>query len=152
MTRQNDLVLQALVITLIFMLLGLTACATALILQAYWDYFMQVLYFDSKFQSHMLAVVTGLVGIVCPYGLAQGNLLGLQQLGQKSYKLYQGLCFTILSCILLFVFFNEYCYSAFPPLEYVPAHVGHYHCQLSRVELTDPLSCGFYMLSQIFSA
>ena len=45
----HDPVLQALVITLIFVLLGLTACATALILQAYLDHFMQVLYFDSKF-------------------------------------------------------------------------------------------------------
>jgi hypothetical protein len=44
-----DLVLQALVIVLIFVLLGLTACATALILQAYWNHFVQVLYFDSKF-------------------------------------------------------------------------------------------------------
>jgi len=49
MTKQNDLVLQALVIALIFVLLGLTAHATALILQAYWDHFMQVLYFNSKF-------------------------------------------------------------------------------------------------------
>ena len=48
MTRQNDLILQALVITLIFVLLGLTACAIALILQAYWDHFVQILYFDSK--------------------------------------------------------------------------------------------------------
>jgi hypothetical protein len=49
MTEWNDLVLQALIIALIFMLLGLTAHATALILRAYWDHFMQVLYFDSKF-------------------------------------------------------------------------------------------------------
>jgi hypothetical protein len=48
-TGQNDLVLQALIITLIFVLLGLIAHATALIIQAYWDHFMQVLYFDSKF-------------------------------------------------------------------------------------------------------
>jgi hypothetical protein len=34
---------------LIFVLLGLTARATALILRAYWNHFMQVLYFDSKF-------------------------------------------------------------------------------------------------------
>ena len=45
----HNLVLQALVIALIFVLLGLTACATALILQAYWNHFVQVLYFDSKF-------------------------------------------------------------------------------------------------------
>jgi hypothetical protein len=44
-----DPVLQALVIALIFVLLGLTACATALILQAYWNHFVQVLYLDSKF-------------------------------------------------------------------------------------------------------
>jgi hypothetical protein len=31
-TRQNDLILQALVIALLFVLLGLTACVTALIL------------------------------------------------------------------------------------------------------------------------
>ena len=48
-TRQNDLVLQALVIVLIFVLLGLTARATAPILRAYWNHFVQVLYFDSKF-------------------------------------------------------------------------------------------------------
>jgi hypothetical protein len=45
----HDLVLQAVVIALIFVLLGLTAHATALILRAYWDHFVQVLYFDSKF-------------------------------------------------------------------------------------------------------
>jgi hypothetical protein len=45
----HNLVLQALVIVLIFVLLGLTAHVTALILQAYWNHFMQVLYFDSKF-------------------------------------------------------------------------------------------------------
>jgi hypothetical protein len=42
-------VLQTLVIVLIFVLLGLTAHATALILRAYWNHFMQVLQFDSKF-------------------------------------------------------------------------------------------------------
>jgi hypothetical protein len=45
----HALVLQALIIVLIFVLLGLTACATALILQAYWNHFVQVLNFDSKF-------------------------------------------------------------------------------------------------------
>jgi hypothetical protein len=40
--------LQALLIALIFVLLGLTACATNLILRAYWDHFVGVLYFDSK--------------------------------------------------------------------------------------------------------
>ena len=45
----HDLVLQALVIVLIFVLLGLTARATNLILQAYWDHFVEVLYFDSKY-------------------------------------------------------------------------------------------------------
>jgi hypothetical protein len=45
----HDLVLQALVIVLIFVLLRLTAHATALILRAYWNHFMQVLYLDSKF-------------------------------------------------------------------------------------------------------
>jgi hypothetical protein len=45
----HDLVLQALVIALIFVLLGLIARATALILRAYWNHFMQVLYFNSKF-------------------------------------------------------------------------------------------------------
>jgi hypothetical protein len=45
----HDPVLQALVIALIFVLLGLTAHATALILQAYWNHFVQVLEFDSKF-------------------------------------------------------------------------------------------------------
>ena len=45
----HDPVLQALVIVLIFVLLGLTACAIALILRTYWDHFMQVLYFDSKY-------------------------------------------------------------------------------------------------------
>jgi multisubunit Na+/H+ antiporter MnhC subunit len=44
-----DPVLQTLIIVLIVVLLGLTACATALILQAYWDHFVQVLEFDSKF-------------------------------------------------------------------------------------------------------
>ena len=42
-------VLQALVIMLIFVLLGLTAHATNLILQAYWDHFVEVLTFDSKY-------------------------------------------------------------------------------------------------------
>jgi len=45
----HDPVLQTLVIALIFVLLGLTAHATALILRAYWDHFVQVLEFDSKF-------------------------------------------------------------------------------------------------------
>jgi hypothetical protein len=45
----HDPVLQALVIALMFVLLGLTARATALILRAYWNHFVQVLYFDSKF-------------------------------------------------------------------------------------------------------
>jgi hypothetical protein len=45
----HDPVLQALVIALIFVLLGLTARATALILRAYWNHFVQVLEFDSKF-------------------------------------------------------------------------------------------------------
>ena len=45
----HDPVLQALVIVLIFVLLGLTAHATALILRAYWNHFVQVLHFNSKF-------------------------------------------------------------------------------------------------------
>jgi hypothetical protein len=45
----HDPVLQTLVIALIFVLLGLTARAMALILQTYWDHFAQVLEFDSKF-------------------------------------------------------------------------------------------------------
>jgi hypothetical protein len=45
----HDPVLQALVIALIFVLLGLTACAMALIIRAYWDHFVQILYFDSKY-------------------------------------------------------------------------------------------------------
>ena len=45
----HDLVLQALIIALTFVLLELTAHATALILRAYWNHFVQVLYFDSKF-------------------------------------------------------------------------------------------------------
>ena len=45
----HDPVLQALIIALIFVLLGLTACATNLILQAYWDRFVEVLYFNSKY-------------------------------------------------------------------------------------------------------
>jgi len=48
-TGQNNLILQALVITLIFILLALVAHMTALIAQAYWDHFMKVLYFDSNF-------------------------------------------------------------------------------------------------------
>jgi len=43
-----DPVLQALIIALTFVLLELTAHATALILRAYWNHFVQVLYFDSK--------------------------------------------------------------------------------------------------------
>jgi multisubunit Na+/H+ antiporter MnhC subunit len=45
----HDPVLQALIIALIFVLLGLTARATNLILRAYWDHFMEVLTFDSKY-------------------------------------------------------------------------------------------------------
>jgi len=45
----HDLVLQALVIALIFVLLGLIAYATNLILRAYWDHFVEVLTFDSKY-------------------------------------------------------------------------------------------------------
>ena len=45
----HDPVLQALIIMLIFVLLGLIAHATALILRAYWNHFVQVLEFDSKF-------------------------------------------------------------------------------------------------------
>jgi hypothetical protein len=45
----HDPVLQALVIVLTFVVLGLTARATALILRAYWNHFVQVLEFDSKF-------------------------------------------------------------------------------------------------------
>jgi len=45
----HDPVLQALIITLIFVLLGLTAHATNLILRAYWNHFVEVLYFDSKY-------------------------------------------------------------------------------------------------------
>jgi hypothetical protein len=44
-----NLVLQALVIALIFVLLGLTARATNLILRSYWDHFVKVLTFDSKY-------------------------------------------------------------------------------------------------------
>jgi hypothetical protein len=40
---------EVVIITLIFVLLGLTAHVTALILWGYWDHFVQVLYFDSKF-------------------------------------------------------------------------------------------------------
>jgi len=45
----HDPVLQALVIALIFVLLGLTARATTLILRAYLDHFVQVFEFNSKF-------------------------------------------------------------------------------------------------------
>jgi hypothetical protein len=45
----HDPVLQALIIVLIFVLLGLTAGATNLILRAYWDHFVKVLTFDSKY-------------------------------------------------------------------------------------------------------
>jgi hypothetical protein len=45
----HDPVLQALIIALIFVLLVLTARATNLILQAYWDHFVGVLTFDSKY-------------------------------------------------------------------------------------------------------
>ena len=48
-TRPSDLVLQSLVILLIFVLLGIAACVTALVLADYWDHFVMVLYFDSKF-------------------------------------------------------------------------------------------------------
>ena len=44
----HDPVLQTLVIALIFVLLGLTARATALILRAYWNHFIQVLEFNAK--------------------------------------------------------------------------------------------------------
>jgi hypothetical protein len=45
----HDLVLQALIIALIFVLLGLTARVTNLILRAYWDHFVEVLTFDSEY-------------------------------------------------------------------------------------------------------
>ena len=48
-TGPSDPVLQSLVILLIFVLLGIMACLTTLILAAYWDHFVTVLYFDSKF-------------------------------------------------------------------------------------------------------
>jgi len=48
-TRPSDQVLQSLVILLIFVLLGIAARMTALILADYWDHFMTVLYFNSKF-------------------------------------------------------------------------------------------------------
>ena len=48
-TGPSDPVLQSLVILLIFMLLGIAARVTTLILAAYWDHFMTVLYLDSKF-------------------------------------------------------------------------------------------------------
>jgi hypothetical protein len=49
MAGQNNLVLQAFVIALIFVLLGLIARATALILREYWDHFATILYLDSKY-------------------------------------------------------------------------------------------------------
>jgi hypothetical protein len=48
-TGQNDPVLSAFTILLIFVLLALAAHVTALIAHAYWDHFIMVLYFDSKF-------------------------------------------------------------------------------------------------------
>jgi hypothetical protein len=48
-TRQNDPVLWALIIVLIFVLLALVAHVIALIAHMYWDHFVKVLYFDSKF-------------------------------------------------------------------------------------------------------
>ena len=48
-TGLSDPVLQSLIVLLIFVLLGIAARVTALILAAYWDHFMTVLYFDSKF-------------------------------------------------------------------------------------------------------
>jgi hypothetical protein len=48
-TRPSDLVLYSLTILLIFVLLGIAACMTALILAAYLDHFAMVLYFNSKF-------------------------------------------------------------------------------------------------------
>jgi hypothetical protein len=41
--------LNSLIVLLIFVLLGLAARVTALALAAYWDHFVMVLYFDSKF-------------------------------------------------------------------------------------------------------
>ena len=48
-TGPSDLVLQSLVILLIFMLLGIAACMTTLVLAAHWDHFVTVLYFNSKY-------------------------------------------------------------------------------------------------------
>ena len=48
-TGLSDPVLQSLIILLIFVLLGIVARVTALVLAAYWDHFVMVLYFDSKF-------------------------------------------------------------------------------------------------------
>jgi hypothetical protein len=48
-TGLSDPVLQSLIILLTFVLLGIAAHVTALILAAYLDHFMMVLYFDSKF-------------------------------------------------------------------------------------------------------
>jgi hypothetical protein len=45
----DDPMLQTLIIALIFVLLGLTAHATTLILRAYWNHFTQVIFFNSKF-------------------------------------------------------------------------------------------------------
>jgi hypothetical protein len=46
-TGPSDPVLNSLAILLIFVLLGLAARVTAL--AAYWDHFVTVLYFDSKY-------------------------------------------------------------------------------------------------------
>ena len=43
---------------LIYILFSPAAYMTALITLAYWNHFVQVLYFNSKFESHTLAVVT----------------------------------------------------------------------------------------------
>jgi hypothetical protein len=48
-TGLRDPVLQSLIILLVFMLLALAACVTALITMAYWDHFVMILYLDSKF-------------------------------------------------------------------------------------------------------
>jgi hypothetical protein len=48
-TGPSDPILQSLIILLIFVLLGIAAHVTTLILAAYWDHFVMVLYFDSKF-------------------------------------------------------------------------------------------------------
>ena len=45
----NDPVLHALVVILFYVLFALAACMTALITLAYWDHFMTILYFNSKF-------------------------------------------------------------------------------------------------------